>query len=93
MKKKVLAGAFMAFLFCSSPSFPAQEKWKGVDETVVEKFAREVKHPPREPFFNLDHGDLLLFLFLVAGAAGGFVGGYFFRDLFSWKNGKKDMDA
>jgi cobalt/nickel transport system permease protein len=60
----------------------AESRWKGVDETVVEKFAEEAGRPPREPFINIEQGDLPLFLFLVAGAVGGFVAGYTFRGLF-----------
>ncbi|MGD0900503.1 MAG: hypothetical protein ABR915_21940 [Thermoguttaceae bacterium] len=56
--------------------------WKGVDETVVEKFAEEAGRPAREPYINTDQGDLLLFLFLTAGAIGGFIAGYTFRGLF-----------
>ncbi len=56
--------------------------WDGVDKTVVEKYAREAGRPPREPFINTDRGDLLLFAFLIAGVAGGFVSGYYFRELF-----------
>ena len=59
-----------------------ESKWAGVDETVVEKFATAAGRPPREPFINTDQGDLLLFVFLVAGTVGGFVGGYYFRELF-----------
>ncbi len=57
-------------------------RWKGVDETVIEKTAIEAGHPPREPYINTDQGDLLLFLFLTAGAVGGFIAGYAFRALF-----------
>ncbi|XHR30780.1 MAG: cobalt ABC transporter permease [Chthoniobacteraceae bacterium] len=56
--------------------------WAGVDETVVEKYAVEAGRPPRKPFINTDQGDLLLFVFLIAGTAAGFMGGYFFRALF-----------
>ncbi|MHB8836324.1 MAG: cobalt transporter [Candidatus Methylomirabilia bacterium] len=56
--------------------------WDGVDKTVVEKFAHAAGRPPREPLINTDRGDLLLFVFLLAGAAGGFVAGYCFRALF-----------
>jgi len=63
-----------------------QSAWHGVDEAVVEKFAREAGRPPREPFINTDRGDLLLFVFLLAGTAGGFVGGYYFRELFPKKD-------
>lgn len=57
-------------------------KWTGVDEAVVEKFAEAGGRHAVEPLINTDQGDLLLFVFLVAGAAGGFVGGYYFRKLF-----------
>jgi ABC-type cobalt transport system substrate-binding protein len=67
-------------------------KWSGVDETVVEKFAEQAGRPPREPLINTDQGDLLLFFFLVAGAVGGFVGGYYFRELFPPK-GNADTPA
>ncbi len=67
-------------------------KWPGVDEAVVEKFAREANRPPKS-FVHMDHGDLLLFLFLAAGAAGGFVGGYFFRELFPPKTRRGSPDA
>jgi ABC-type cobalt transport system substrate-binding protein len=56
--------------------------WEGVDETVVKKVATDAGHPPREPYINTDQGDLLLFLFLLAGAVGGFIMGYTFRVLF-----------
>ena len=67
-------------------------KWPGVDEAVVEKFAREANRPPK-PFIDMNQGDLLLFFFLAAGAAGGFVGGYFFRELFPPKPRRGSHDA
>jgi hypothetical protein len=57
-------------------------KWSGVDETVVEKYARAAGHPPHRPLIDTDQGDLLLFCFLLAGIAGGFVMGYYIRDVF-----------
>jgi len=57
-------------------------EWAGVDESVVEKYAAEAGREARDPFINTDQGDLLLFVFLIAGAAGGFVGGYYFHELF-----------
>jgi ABC-type cobalt transport system substrate-binding protein len=65
-------------------------KWKGVDETVIEKVLTESGHPPRKPFINTDQGDLLLFLFLLAGAGGGFVAGYAFRSLFPPRTAAKN---
>lgn len=70
-----------------SPAHAASE-WVGVDEKVVEKFAHEAGRPAREPLVNTDRGDLLLFVFLAAGAAGGFVAGYCYRALFPPGAGK-----
>jgi ABC-type cobalt transport system substrate-binding protein len=55
--------------------------WSGVDESVVEKYAEEHGRTARDPFINTDQGDLLLFVFLLAGAVGGFIGGYYWRTL------------
>ena len=60
-------------------------KWDGIDKTIVERFARESGRAPWTPFINTDTGDLLLFVFLVAGIAGGFMLGYYYRKLFGEK--------
>lgn len=62
-------------------------KWGGIDESVVERVAEEHGRAAWTPFINTDQGDLLLFVFLLAGAAGGFVIGYNFRRLFAEKTG------
>ena len=59
----------------------AGEKWPGVDKSVVEKYAREHGREASEPLINTGRGDLLLFVFLLAGAVGGFIGGYYWRTL------------
>lgn len=63
-------------------SFAQEERWKGVDETVVEKYAKEYGREAKAPLINTDKGDLLLFLFLLAGTAGGFAAGYCWRDIY-----------
>jgi cobalt/nickel transport protein len=68
-------GAFMI-------TYDRNGRWAGVDETVVEHYAAKAGRPAREPFINTDRGDLLLFLFLIAGAGGGFIFGYCFRGIF-----------
>ncbi len=69
----------------------SDSKWAGVDESVVEKFAIEANRPPHEPLINIEHGDLPLLLFLLAGAAGGFITGYNFRGLFPPKDKVKRL--
>ena len=61
------------------------EKWPGIDESVVEKIAKEHGREAREPIINTDQGDLLLFVFLLAGAVGGFAAGYYWRRLITEK--------
>jgi len=84
-KLKVRSFGMMLLLltvFCIlPPTTPADEKWPGVDESVIEKVAKEHGREAREPFINTDQGDLLLFVFLLAGAVGGFVGGYYWKAL------------
>jgi len=83
--KKVLMIAGLILLLATGLYFWLRSfhgEWSGVDETVVEKFAEQAGRPSSKPLINTDQGDLLLFFFLVAGTVGGFVGGYYFRELF-----------
>ncbi len=88
MRKWLVGG--LAFLVLAgilvSGWFVPEAKWAGVDEAVVEKFATEAGRPPSKPLINTEQGDLLLFLFLLAGTLGGFIAGYQFRHLFPPKN-------
>jgi ABC-type cobalt transport system substrate-binding protein len=59
-----------------------QAKWDGVDKVVVERFAEQNGRKARPPLVDTDRGDLLLFLFALAGAIGGFVVGYNWHKLF-----------
>jgi len=63
------------------PVIATAAEWGGVDESVVEKYAEEHGRAARDPYINTDQGDLLLFVFLLAGALGGFIGGYYWRVL------------
>ena len=65
-------------------------KGAGVDEAVIEKIAGEHGREAKEPLIGDDQGDILLFLFLLAGAVGGFVAGYYWRVLITEK---KEQDA
>ena len=85
MRKRLMSLALALFAAALSSGWCLEvhaTKWTGVDEAVVEKFAEAAGRHPVEPLINTHQGDLLLFVFLVAGAAGGFVGGYYFRKLF-----------
>ncbi len=86
MKQRLLTHPLTAAIFgvglLSSSACSAQSSWEGVDKTVVEQVAEQAGHPARAPYLNTDQGDLLLFLFLLAGAVGGFIAGYTFRSLF-----------
>lgn len=88
---KILPLLFVSlFLFTPLGHKATAQNWPGVDETVVERFAEEGGRKAWTPFINTDQGDLLLFVFLLAGALGGFVMGYYWRVLFSEK--KEDSD-
>ncbi len=92
--KKVAIGALIAIVILAvigwvylARQAPQGEKssWGGVDVTVIEKYAAAAGREAREPFINTDQGDLLLFVFALGGAAGGFVAGYYWRRLISEK--------
>lgn len=83
MKIKVILFSILLSVLCPLFSFSAD--WPGVDETVVEKYAEEHGRVAREPLINTDQGDLLLFVFLLAGAVGGFTAGYYWRRLLEQK--------
>lgn len=84
-KMRVVAVVFMALNLAVMlvSAVKAEAAWQGVDESVVEKLAEQAGRPARPPLINTDQGDLLLFMFLLAGTTGGFIGGYFFRGLFA----------
>ncbi len=68
-------------VFCLQSFALGNEKWAGIDESVVKKVAKEHGREARDPLINTDQGDLLLFVFLLAGAVGGFAAGYYWRIL------------
>ena len=70
-------------LFAFSFFSLAPKSWEGVDEAVVEKIAKEHGREAREPLSDPGSGDLLLFVFLLGGAVGGFAAGYYWRVLVS----------
>ncbi|WP_298271493.1 energy-coupling factor ABC transporter permease [Geobacter sp.] len=89
----LLLAVFLGGLLLTPHLSRAAEKWSGVDETVVEKVAKEHGREAREPLINTDRGDLLLFVFLLAGATGGFAAGYWWRALVAEKRDRRGDDA
>ncbi len=67
-----------------------QEKWAGIDEAVIEKYASDKGREAAAPLVNVE-GDMLLFLFALAGAIGGFIMGYYWHKVFvTGKPGDED---
>ena len=89
--KKTLFIGITALFFAWCHHLPAagSDKWPGVDESVVEKYAKDHGREASEPLINTDQGDLLLFVFLIAGVMGGFAAGYSWRMLVSEKTRNK----
>jgi len=82
----VIGVVLLAFTIFFSGVAPAEaSKWTGVDEAVIEKIAKEQGREPKEPLINTEQGDLLLFVFLLAGTVGGFAAGYYWRVLIAEK--------
>jgi len=94
MKKASGAAFLISLLFCLwfGMAYAAVEKWPGVDETVVGKYAEEHGRPPKPHLIELE-GDALLFAFLMAGVVGGFVIGYYYRDFTAKKSVTGESDA
>ncbi len=85
MKPAILCAALVFALAAAWLETADGAAWPGVDETVVEKYATAAGRPPQRPLVDPGEGSLLLFLFLIAGAVGGFAAGYYFREVFPRK--------
>jgi hypothetical protein len=70
----------------------AEGKWQGIDETVVQKIAREHGREARKSLIDIGEGDLQLFAFLMAGVVGGFAAGYCWRALLEGKGEKGNKE-
>ncbi|BAU23141.1 hypothetical protein THC_0750 [Caldimicrobium thiodismutans] len=79
MKKIMVLILGLSFLF--SAKALAEEKWKGLDEAVIEKVAEEKGRAPK-PLIELE-GDTELFAFALLSGLSGFVAGYYWRKLLS----------
>lgn len=94
-KGKIVGVTALVLILCCVPftAVSAAEKWQGVDESVVERVAKENGREAHRPIIDTDQGDLLLFVFLLAGAAGGFVAGYSWKNLMDRGGGRQTMDG
>ncbi|MBI2848358.1 MAG: cobalt transporter [Chloroflexi bacterium] len=82
----IVAFAIWGWLaLAGNPLQGGAQPWSGVDENVIERFAAEGGREARQPLINTDQGDLLLFIFALGGAVGGFTAGYCWRMLTSEK--------
>ena len=93
-RKNLLMGAGAAVLLTLAAVLAVHYTdgtWTGVDESVVEKVAEAAGRPAREPILNTDQGDLLLLVFLLGGAAGGFLMGYYFREVFGARRDSQEV--
>ncbi|MGD0229855.1 MAG: cobalt ABC transporter permease [Syntrophorhabdales bacterium] len=81
----IILCALLALVIAPYPRAAAMKadepKWQGVDEAVVEKIAREHGREAHGPLIPTDRGDIIPFVFLLAGASGGFAAGYCWRKL------------
>lgn len=81
----ILLGALVIISLLISSS------WEGVDVAVVGQHAERLGAIVRQPVINLQ-GDLLLFVFAMAGTAGGFVMGYLWRGFFQKRLARRPKD-
>ena len=59
-RKQLIFGLILLLINCCLPLVAAaEEKWAGVDDTVVGKYAKEHGREKRVSFINTDQGDLL----------------------------------
>ncbi len=92
-RANVLSKVFLALLVIAGLSIVAYAKgYVGVDDKVIGKFAADAGKEPSPSLLSLE-GDLGLFVFLIAGAVGGFACGYFYRSLSSKKEDKAGKDV
>jgi cobalt/nickel transport protein len=88
----LLFTTFLFVVFILQSLAMGADKWAGVDESVVKKVAQEQGRKAWGPVINTDQGDLLLFVFLLAGAIGGFMAGYYWRILMVEKSNTRPRE-
>ena len=87
-RRFVIARIIAAVVLLTAAAVHAEEKWQGIDDAVVNRIAREHGREVHKSLIDTGEGDLQLFVFLLAGAVGGFVAGYYWRVLLEGKNNR-----
>ena len=77
------------FMTTAMPGMVAAEKWIGTDGLIEHKIVELGGPEAKEPLFNTDQGDLLLFFFALGGFAAGIIVGYNWHRLFGAGGGKQ----
>lgn len=88
VRQVVMIAMLLAQLMCCGGVLYGAEQWQGIDEAVVQRIAREYGREAGKPLIDTGQGDLQLFVFLAAGAVGGFIAGYCWRTLLEGKREK-----
>jgi hypothetical protein len=86
LNKSVLIILGVIVLLIVGASLDRESEWEGIDVSVVGKYATELGVEPSTPLIDV-RGDALLFAFAAGGAIGGFVAGYYWRELFGSHGG------
>lgn len=86
IRRGVMVILLLSGCFRAGAGLCAEGKWPGIDDAVVQKIAREHGRDAK-PLPFAPEGDLQLFVFLMAGAVGGFAAGYFWRMMMEGKGG------
>ncbi|MDP2932401.1 MAG: cobalt transporter [Chloroflexota bacterium] len=82
----IIVAAVAGWIFLAEDAPRGDEAWGGVDVNVIQKYAADAGRVARTPIINTDQGDLLLFVFTISGAVGGFVVSYCWRKLIGEKD-------
>lgn len=80
-RKWIVAAITVVLALIFLASLDQGTRWDGVDVAVVGQYGTLLGREPWQPLINLQ-GDALLFAFTAAGTIGGFVAGYYWRELF-----------
>lgn len=77
------------FMTMGMPGMVAAEKWVGTDDLIEQKIVELGGPEAKEPLFDTDQGDLILFFFAFGGFAAGVAVGYNWHRLFGAGGGKQ----